>query len=460
MEINKKVLASLVIPVYGSQDLLPTLLTKIKEAFNHSQISIYSYEIIFVCDSSPDNSWQIIKDLSIINSQVRGILLRTNAGQHNAIMAGLEEAKGEIIITMDDDLQHSPDDISKLIDHTLRCGKIEISEFFLEKDNSILQNDEMMSEIFKKHCDKKNIQMIQYLLEKDNNLIKKNMKFIKRYSNNENIMKEFLIYYPDMFKDFIIEEEIKDRLERQEDIDEGNDVDDDEIYQMRSNLFIDHCRDGFFNTLKLIYEHYPDVIKYNWAIVWTCTSGHMEIAKWLYEKRQDYPMFIWEFAFMWSCMNGELDIIKWIYSVKPNININADCGDNDDGGFENSDVNGFTMACTSGELDVAKWLLEINPIETLSGIDEFNTFAYVCKQQKFTNDIEGNSYDPILILKWLIEIKPEMNISENNEMAFYYACTFDNIETAKWLLEIKPDINISIMNDYIFRQSSHNIEIM
>jgi undecaprenyl-phosphate 4-deoxy-4-formamido-L-arabinose transferase len=116
MEINKKVLASLVIPVYGSQDLLPTLLTKIKEAFNHSQISIYSYEIIFVCDSSPDNSWQIIKDLSIINSQVRGILLRTNAGQHNAIMAGLEKAKGEIIITMDDDLQHSPDDIFKLID--------------------------------------------------------------------------------------------------------------------------------------------------------------------------------------------------------------------------------------------------------------------------------------------------------------------------------------------------------
>jgi hypothetical protein len=285
------------------------------------------------------------------------------------------------------------------------------------------------------------------------------MKFIKRYSNNENIMKEFLIYYPDMFKDFIMEEEIKDRLERQEDIDEGYDAD-QEIYQMRSNLFIDHCRDGFFNTLKLIYEHNPDVIKYNWAIVWTCTSGHMEIAKWLYEKRQDYPMFIWEFAFMWSCMNGELDIIKWIYSVKPNININADCGDNDDGGFENSDVNGFTMACTSGELDVAKWLLEINPIETLSGIDEFITFAYDCKQQKYTNDIEGNSYDPILILKWLIEIKPEMNISENNEMAFYYACTFDNIETAKWLLEIKPDINISIMNDYIFRQSSHNVEII
>jgi ankyrin repeat protein len=242
------------------------------------------------------------------------------------------------------------------------------------------------------------------------------------------------------------------------------DADVDDPRDMRSNLFISQCRNGNFESARLIYECYPNVIKYNWAIVWACEGGFMEIAKWLYEKRDEYyqyyPLYIMEYAFMWSCMTGKLDIIKWIYSVKPEININADCGDNDDGGFENSDVNGFTMACTNGKLDVAKWLLEIDPIKTLSGIDEFDTFALVCKERKYQNDITGESYDPILVLKWLLEIKPDINISKYNEMAFYYTCVYENIDTAKWLLEIKPDINISIDNDFIFRKSSPNSKII
>ena len=54
-------------------------------------------------------------------------------------------------------------------------------------------------------------------------------------------------------------------------------------------------------------------------------------------------------------------------------------------------------------------------------------------------------------MKWLLEIKPDIDISANNELAFEYACYFGSIETAKWLLEIKPDINIRIDNDNIFR---------
>ena len=352
--------------------------------------------------------------------------------------------------------------ITKLIDHTLRCGKIEISEYFLEKDNSILQNNEMMSEIFIKHCNKKNIQMIQYLLEKDNNLIKKNMLVIKRYIDNKIIILEFLKYYPDMIKDYIMEEEDNYRIKRQNAIEQGfsDEEENGEPREMRSNLFISQCRNGNFETAKLIYLCYPEVIKYSWAIIWVCEAGFMDIAKWLFDKRQDYPLYIWEFAFMWSCMHGKLDIVKWIYSVKPEININADCGNNDDAGHENANVNGFTMACTYGKLDVAKWLLEIDPIKTLSGIDEFDTFAYVCKERKYSNDIAGNSYDPILILKWLLEIKPDIDISKNNEMAFYYACMYSNVDTAKWLLQIKPDINISIDNDYIFRNCSSDLEII
>jgi undecaprenyl-phosphate 4-deoxy-4-formamido-L-arabinose transferase len=74
-----------------------------------------NYEIIFVCDRSPDNSWRVIQSLTSDYPQVRGILLRMNAGQHNALMAGFAIARGEVIVTMDDDLQHSPADIPKLL---------------------------------------------------------------------------------------------------------------------------------------------------------------------------------------------------------------------------------------------------------------------------------------------------------------------------------------------------------
>jgi hypothetical protein len=352
-------------------------------------------------------------------------------------------------------------DNSKLLEQAMSLGNIEMSDYLFQKNNSILQNNETMLEILTKHCNKNNINMINYLLEKDNNLIKKNMHLIKKYISNHNIIKEFLKYYPDMFKDYITEEENNYMIKRQNAIEEGYMEDNDQTRDMHyDNLFISQCCYGHFNNVKLIYDCYPDVIKFNWAFVLTCESGLMEIAKWLYEKRPDYPIHIWEFAFMWSCMHGKLDIVKWIYSVKPDININADCGNNDDDGFENSDVNGFTMACTNGALEVAKWLLEIDPIKTLSGIDEFDTFALVCKERKYQNDIEGNSYDPLPILKWLLEIKPDINISKNNEMAFYYACVYNNKETANWLLQIKPDLNISIDNNYIFRKSASNLEII
>jgi hypothetical protein len=262
-----------------------------------------------------------------------------------------------------------------------------------------------------------------------------------------------------MFKDYFLEEEKIYEETQQDDLAREYIEVITELNDMTSNLFINVCRNNNFKMAKLIYECYPDVIKYNWAIVYACENGNMEISKWLYEKRQDYPMRYWEYAFMWSCMYGKLDIIKWIYSIKPDININADCGDYDDGGFENANVNGFTMACTYGHLDVAKWLLEIDPIVTLSGIEEFYTFALVCKEKKYISSIkEEENYDPLPILKWLLEIKPDIDIHKQNELAFYYACSV-NIDVAKWLLEIKPDINISIDNDYIFTNIS-NVDAM
>jgi len=112
---------SIVIPVYGSELVLVELVAQIKSVIESLSNVQNNYEIIFVCDNSPDNSWNVIQNLAKNMQQVRGILLRMNAGQHNALMAGFNHAIGEIIVTMDDDLQHSPSDIPKLLSE-IECG--------------------------------------------------------------------------------------------------------------------------------------------------------------------------------------------------------------------------------------------------------------------------------------------------------------------------------------------------
>ena len=113
---------SIVIPVYGSELVLPELVSQLIEVLNGLADINGSYEIIFVCDRSPDRSWQVIQAISEKYPQIlRGVLLRMNAGQHNALMAGFALAKGEVIVTMDDALQHSPSDIPKLL-HEINDG--------------------------------------------------------------------------------------------------------------------------------------------------------------------------------------------------------------------------------------------------------------------------------------------------------------------------------------------------
>jgi glycosyltransferase involved in cell wall biosynthesis len=107
---------SFVIPVYGSEKVLPELVARVDEVLETLPKVRKNYEIIFVCDCSPDRSWEVIEALSAKYPWVRGILLRMNAGQHNALMAGFAQARGQIVMTMDDDLQHSPSDIPALLE--------------------------------------------------------------------------------------------------------------------------------------------------------------------------------------------------------------------------------------------------------------------------------------------------------------------------------------------------------
>jgi len=111
---------SVVIPVYGSAAILPELARRLQEVLEVTY-GAGSFEVVMVEDCGPDHAWQVIVKLAASRPWLRAIQLRKNAGQHNAIMAGLRQARGRFIVTMDDDLQHDPEDIPRLV-ATLEAG--------------------------------------------------------------------------------------------------------------------------------------------------------------------------------------------------------------------------------------------------------------------------------------------------------------------------------------------------
>lgn len=103
---------SIVIPVYRGEGFIEPLVLRMKEAL---PTFAKSYEVIFVNDGSPDNSWLVIESLARQYEWVKGICLRRNYGQHNATLCGLREARYEVTVTMDQDLQHPPEEIPILL---------------------------------------------------------------------------------------------------------------------------------------------------------------------------------------------------------------------------------------------------------------------------------------------------------------------------------------------------------
>jgi glycosyltransferase involved in cell wall biosynthesis len=102
---------TVVVPLFNEEESLPELVSWIDRVV--TEISL-SYEIIMVDDGSNDNSWQVIKGLSEQNSSVKGIKFRRNYGKSAALYSGFRAAKGNVVITMDADLQDSPEEIPEL----------------------------------------------------------------------------------------------------------------------------------------------------------------------------------------------------------------------------------------------------------------------------------------------------------------------------------------------------------
>jgi polyisoprenyl-phosphate glycosyltransferase len=109
---EKTVEYSVVIPVYRSAETLPELIRRLEKVF---QTINESYEIIMVDDASPDRAWQVMKDLYAKSRHLKIIRLQKNRGQHVSILCGMRFARGDYVITIDDDLQNPPEEIPKLI---------------------------------------------------------------------------------------------------------------------------------------------------------------------------------------------------------------------------------------------------------------------------------------------------------------------------------------------------------
>ncbi len=117
---------SVIVPLYNEEESLPELHAWIQRVMNANQ---YSYEIIFINDGSTDRSWEVIEELRQKDACVKGIKFRRNYGKSPALYCGFNAAEGDVIITMDADLQDSPDEIPALYKMIMEDGNDLVSGY-------------------------------------------------------------------------------------------------------------------------------------------------------------------------------------------------------------------------------------------------------------------------------------------------------------------------------------------
>lgn len=129
---------SVVIPLIDEAESLPELEAWIKHVMEENN---FTYEIIFIDDGSSDDSWCIIRELKNKNPHVKGIKFQRNYGKSAALNEGFKIAKGEVIITMDADLQDSPDEIPELRRMVLEDGYDIVSGWKKKRYDSTLSKN-------------------------------------------------------------------------------------------------------------------------------------------------------------------------------------------------------------------------------------------------------------------------------------------------------------------------------
>jgi len=129
---------SVVIPLFNEDESLPELCSWITRVMDQEQLS---YEVILIDDGSTDNSWEVITQISAANNAFKGIQFQRNYGKSAALNEGFKAAKGEVVITMDADMQDSPDEIPALRDMVLNGGFDVVSGWKKKRfDNTLTKN--------------------------------------------------------------------------------------------------------------------------------------------------------------------------------------------------------------------------------------------------------------------------------------------------------------------------------
>jgi dolichol-phosphate mannosyltransferase len=128
---------SIVSPVYKAKEIVPELVKRIKEAV---EPVTHQFEIILVDDRCPENSWQAIVNEGMKDNRIKGIRLSRNFGQHNAIAAGFEHAKGEQVVLMDCDLQHDPEYIPALLAKQKETGADIVFARLISREHNLFKN--------------------------------------------------------------------------------------------------------------------------------------------------------------------------------------------------------------------------------------------------------------------------------------------------------------------------------
>ena len=125
---------SVLVPLYNEAESLPSLHEWIVRVMKEHA---FSYEIVFVNDGSTDDSWQVIKGLQMHDANVRGICFRRNYGKSAALHCGFQMVQGDVVITMDADLQDSPDEIPALYKMIVEEGYDLVSGWKKERHDPI-----------------------------------------------------------------------------------------------------------------------------------------------------------------------------------------------------------------------------------------------------------------------------------------------------------------------------------
>src|SRR5690606_24664614 len=135
-EFQKKAMQiSIVIPLLNEQESLKELHDWIVQVM---QSNHFLYEIIFIDDGSTDGSWETIGELALANGKVRGIRFMKNFGKSQALHAGFKAAKGEVVITMDADLQDNPEEIPEMYQMIIEGGQQVVSGWKKKRYDSVV----------------------------------------------------------------------------------------------------------------------------------------------------------------------------------------------------------------------------------------------------------------------------------------------------------------------------------